>query len=41
MGAEVGLGEGDGKGGIGWEVEGGIAFAPVSGVMLLELLKML
>lgn len=31
MGAEVGLGEGDGEGGVGGEVKGGIAFAPVSG----------
>ena len=31
MGAEVGLGEGDGEGGVGGEVEVGVAFAPVSG----------
>ena len=30
MGAEVGLGEGDGEGGVGGEVEGRVAFAPVS-----------
>lgn len=30
MGAEVGLGEGDGEGGVGGEIEGGGAFAPVS-----------
>lgn len=29
MGFEVGLGEGDGEGGVGGEVEGGVAFAPV------------
>ncbi len=39
MGAEVGLGEGDGEGGIGGEVEGGVTFAPVSVIGLLELLK--
>ena len=29
MGAEVGLGEGDGERGVGREVEGGRSFAPV------------
>lgn len=41
MGAEVGLREGDGEGGIGGEVEGGVTFAPVSGFILLELLMIL
>ena len=31
VGAEVVLGEGDGEGGVGGEVEDGVAFAPVSG----------
>ena len=31
MGAEVGLGEGDGEGGVGGEVEGWVTFAPVPG----------
>ena len=30
MGAQVGLGEGDRQGGVGGEVEGAVAFAPVS-----------
>jgi len=29
VGAEVFLGEGDGEGGVGWEVELWVAFAPV------------
>lgn len=32
MGAEVGLGKGDGEGGIGREVESRVAFPPVSRV---------
>ena len=39
MGAEVGLREGDGEGGIGGEIEGGIAFAPVPSRNLSELLN--
>ena len=31
MGAEVVLGESDGEGGVGGEVQFGVAFAPVSG----------
>jgi len=33
MRAEIGLGEGDGEGGVGGEVEFGVALAPVSGVL--------
>ena len=29
VGAEVVLGEGDGEGAVGWEVEFGVAFAPI------------
>lgn len=40
MGAEVGLREGDGDGGVGWEIELGITLAPVSvrevGVLLTD-----
>lgn len=39
MGAEVGLGEGDRERGVGGEVEGGVPFAPVSGIILSVLLK--
>jgi hypothetical protein len=31
VGAEVGLRERDGDGGVGWEVKFGVAFTPVSG----------
>ena len=39
MGAEVGLGEGDGEGGIGGEIQGRVTFAPVPGRNLSELLN--
>ena len=39
MGAEVGLGEGDGERGIGGEIEGGVTFAPVPSRYLSELLN--
>jgi len=40
VGAEVGLGEGDGEGGVGREVEFGVAFAPVSGCQLALVVTM-
>jgi len=36
VGAEVRLGEGDGDRGVGWEVEFWVAFAPVSGFLLVK-----
>ncbi len=38
MGAEVVLGEGDGEGGVGWEVEFWVAFAPVSAGILISMM---
>ena len=36
MGAKVVLGEGDGEGGVGWEVEFGVAFTPVPALAVVS-----